>query len=253
LVELLVVIAIIGVLAALLMPALSAAKFHARSISCKNHLHQMGVALQLYVHENQNRYPFFLGPRGPSYGDAVGQGENAAGLVYWSSKLFPYYPLSWTNNAFHCPGYMRKISGPFARHLACRQGSYAYNTFGVEYDNSNEKCFGLGPIMFWKNAQGAHLPAVAETQIMVPSAMLAIGDSFVKVIMDAGEDNWGCCNNNDSSLLESAYALGHGKNYNQLCCDGHISAMSPSILFDPSKSAPLWNYDNQPHPELWTP
>src|ERR1700685_2171115 len=88
LIELLVVIAIVGVLAALLLPVLSAAKSYARSSSCKNHLHQMGLAMQMYVHDNQNKYPHYLGPPGPAYGDAISKGGRAAGLVYWSSKLF---------------------------------------------------------------------------------------------------------------------------------------------------------------------
>src|ERR1035438_298228 len=90
LIELLVVIAVIGILAALLMPALSMAKSYARSVSCKNRLHQMGLALQMYTHDSQNKYPHYLGPAGPSYGDATGQGGTVTGLVYWSSKLFPY-------------------------------------------------------------------------------------------------------------------------------------------------------------------
>ncbi len=49
----LVVIAIIGMLAALLLPELSLAKGYAKSASCKNHLHQMGIALQLYVNETE--------------------------------------------------------------------------------------------------------------------------------------------------------------------------------------------------------
>ena len=100
LIELLVVMAIIGILAALLLPALSAAKGITRSISCRNHLHQMGLALEMYVHDHQNKFPHYLGPAGPSYGDAIGNGGRAVGLVYWSSKLFPYYPLNWTNSAF---------------------------------------------------------------------------------------------------------------------------------------------------------
>src|ERR1035438_857898 len=71
LLELLVVIAIIAILAALLLPALSMAKAYAHSTTCKNHLHQMGIALKMYVDENRNRYPYFLGPPGPAYGDAT--------------------------------------------------------------------------------------------------------------------------------------------------------------------------------------
>ena len=83
LIELLVVIAIIGILAALLLPAVSTAKGYAKSVACKNHLHQMGAALQMYVHDNQNQFPRYLGPTGDSHGDATGNGGRAAGLVYW--------------------------------------------------------------------------------------------------------------------------------------------------------------------------
>ena len=57
LVELLVVIAIIALLAALLLPALGKAKEAGRSTACVSNLHQIGIALQLYVDGNQNRLP----------------------------------------------------------------------------------------------------------------------------------------------------------------------------------------------------
>src|SRR5882672_6397543 len=56
LIELLIVIAIIAILAALLLPTLSRAKDRARTIACKNNLHQIGVALGTYCTEHQ-QYP----------------------------------------------------------------------------------------------------------------------------------------------------------------------------------------------------
>jgi prepilin-type N-terminal cleavage/methylation domain-containing protein/prepilin-type processing-associated H-X9-DG protein len=260
--ELLVVVAIITILAALLLPVLGKAKSEGKGTSCKNHLKQMGVALQMFVGENYNRYPHYLGPAGPSYGDAVGVGGKAEGLVYWSTKLFPYYGLNWTNPLFQCPGYTGKVSGPFNSPVAVdRYGSYGYNLSGSRVQEPPFTTYGLGPIVSWyPYLQAAHGAAVTEGELTAPSEMLAMGDSawavgtkagsgVMFVTPPGGDDVWGC------SLYAWAYMYDarHGANYNQLYCDGHVSQMNPQILFVASNSAVLWNYDHQPHPEGWRP
>jgi prepilin-type N-terminal cleavage/methylation domain-containing protein/prepilin-type processing-associated H-X9-DG protein len=57
LVELLIVIAIIAILAALALPVLNRAKESGRSTACVNNLHQVGLALQMYVDANNNTLP----------------------------------------------------------------------------------------------------------------------------------------------------------------------------------------------------
>ena len=58
LLELLVVIAVIASLAALLFPLFGRAKESGRATVCLSNLHQMGIALQLYVQDNGNRLPY---------------------------------------------------------------------------------------------------------------------------------------------------------------------------------------------------
>lgn len=100
LIELLVVLGIIGLLLALLMPALARVRAQAESVTCMSNLRQVGTLLQIY--SNQNRgwvYP--VGDRDPITGAPKTFGTNVPREERWPTYVFD--PKVWNPPILTCP------------------------------------------------------------------------------------------------------------------------------------------------------
>ncbi len=94
LVELLVVIAIIGVLVALLLPAVQAAREAARRSSCLNNLSQLALAVHNYEFAVEHLPAGVINPDGPIRSEADGQ------HVSWIVQILPYVEMRNVYDAF---------------------------------------------------------------------------------------------------------------------------------------------------------
>jgi prepilin-type N-terminal cleavage/methylation domain-containing protein/prepilin-type processing-associated H-X9-DG protein len=245
LIELLVVIAIIAILAAMLLPALARAKAQGQSTACKNHLHQMSMAMRMYVDDTRS-YPnaeFYYDNGGP-----------ITARTEWLDAMRPYYPLEWTNRLFHCPAYTGYVAPPQGVYLGAPYlGSYGYNGWGT---GDEDQGLGLGPDYvsdYWRTRK-----PTSDSRVLAPSGMIVFGESPLQSLTPNPSLNplW-CGNDCMGQKVVSQLPTGfrhpswHGRNSNIAFCDTHVENIATLTLFNPTNSAARWNNDHQPHPETW--
>ena len=249
LVELLMVIAIVALLIALLLPVLARSKAASQTTVCKGNLRQLGISLQMFVSEDHS-YPenrFQSKPTVPASSDR-----------FWLAKLaretLGVPPATNFNQkgVWRCPSV--RWSDPLLVGYAANAdvpSSYGYNDDRFSGNGARDYTnkFGL---------QGHYIPdtsvpkpldlatasftPIAESEVAVPSDMMAIGDGFEgnalfmrrPIEAFAGDGN---------------IRTRHQGRANLVFCDGHVESPTLKFLFEDDSDHALvrWNRDHQAH------
>ena len=242
--EMLVVIAIIGILAALVLPTLFAAKTRAQRIQCVHNLHQLGAGLQVIL-ENNHGYPVMATATNGGYP------EKGIPWLTWPHILeHEGFGIAKPEAEFFekgvwlCPSARwspKILNGPVP------PAYYGYNRCGIipfsVMNATND--FGL---QGHYNADVHVARSIQESEVAVPSDMMAIGDSFYGSV-EFTRGKLGEGTPADDMLTYGNTLTRHQAKANVAFCDGHVESPTLIFLFKDTSDAALvrWNRDHLPH------
>jgi len=197
LIELLVVIAIIAILAALLLPAINAAKDSARTVDCKNRLRQLGMSELNYASDYGGCICLSWNP--PS--------GSTSTYVSWMTLLTPYTP---SKKIWVCPS-----EAPFK--YATTNSTWA--VYGVNRQNT------AFPSLF---EPSSHERIIARVE-KVPTGVPIFMDTLRSDSASGYKGQWHFFRYNDY-WENSAISVRHQGSASAVFIDGHAESKNPGQL-----------------------
>ncbi len=207
LIEMLVVVAIIGILAAILLPVFANVREKSRRAVCASNLHQLGLAMRLYVNDYGGRYPLtsVLGPN-----------------CSWADRMTAYVKSPAT---FKCPSYPQGEDNTGEFHPGCPTPDPTV----------------LPRVTYW-GSYDLTFPAVrtvmlSENQIHWPSQLIIVLDGKGGV----AEPSYNPITS-PTDLTDRGVVVRHDGGDNCLFADGHVKWLKLDNMMD----LKMWTIDGKP-------
>jgi prepilin-type N-terminal cleavage/methylation domain-containing protein/prepilin-type processing-associated H-X9-DG protein len=240
LVELLVVVAVIGVLVALLLPALSRVRSKAQQVDCMSRKKQWTMAFRMYVEENDNRIPRegygslgevtrnnWIQVRGLNLGGGATDSDevwyNALPVYAGVPRAASYAPVDKHKDFYSARSLFHCAAARFPPHV--NKPSYLLAIFSIAM-NSQLIEFPYGPTINYNEIQEDE----ARTVLFLDNLL----ENEPKVHPAQENDNLG-----QPAAYADRFSARHGNGGNLAFADGHVSWFPGGKVVETDPQSPL--------------